>query len=177
MNFIPKGNDLALIWYQVCCSIMNRNWDMINLLPTSSWEVSAILFFGCHLENGRIWSGHESFLNVCHVKNIWCKCFACIIKWSISLNLLPKQLHYNVNTDSQWSKHEACFARATHVWLAVDHNTSVTSGEWIRCSKCIARASELGSCQSKLWHSWGYERLQKSKDSLKAGFENVNIVE
>ena len=34
-----------------------------------------------------------------------------------------------VNTDSQWSKQEACFARATQVWLAVNHNTSVTSGE------------------------------------------------
>ena len=43
---------------------------------------------------------------------------------------------------------EACFARATQLWLAVNHNTSVTSGEWIRCSKRIARASDLGSCQS-----------------------------
>ena len=43
---------------------------------------------------------------------------------------------------------EKCFARATQVWLTVNHNTSVTSGERIRCSKRIARASELGSCQS-----------------------------
>ena len=57
----------------------------------------------------------------------------------------------------------------------VAHNTSVTSGEWVRCSKRIARASELGSCQSNLCNSWGYERLQKSKDSLKDCFENVNI--
>ena len=35
-----------------------------------------------------------------------------------------------------------------------------------------ARTSELGSCQSNLWHSRGYERFQKSKDSLKACFEN-----
>ena len=35
----------------------------------------------------------------------------------------------SLNTDSQWSKQEACFARATQVWLAVNHNTSVTSGE------------------------------------------------
>ena len=33
----------------------------------------------------------------------------------------------SLNTDSQWSKQEACFARATQVWLAVNHNTSVTS--------------------------------------------------
>ena len=59
----------------------------------------------------------------------------------------------SVNTDSQWSIQMACFARATQVWLAVNHKTSVTSGEWIRCSKRIARASELGSCQSNLCHS------------------------
>ena len=76
---------------------------------------------------------------------------------------------------SQWSKQEACFACAIQVWLAVNHNTSVTSGKLIPCSKRIARASELGSCQSKLCHSCGYERLQKSKDSLKVCFENVNI--
>ena len=43
-----------------------------------------------------------------------------------------------MNTDSQWNKQEACFACATRVWLSVNHNTSVTSGEWIQCSKCIA---------------------------------------
>ena len=30
--------------------------------------------------------------------------------------------------DSQWNKQEACFACATQVWLAVNHATSVTSG-------------------------------------------------
>ena len=52
-----------------------------------------------------------------------------------------------VNTDSQWSKQEACFARATQVWLAVNHNINITSGEWIWCSKGNAGAGELGSCQ------------------------------
>ena len=33
----------------------------------------------------------------------------------------------SLNTDSQWSKHEACFASSTQMWL--DHNTSVTSDE------------------------------------------------
>ena len=80
-----------------------------------------------------------------------------------------------MNTDSQWSKQEACYARATQLWLAVNHNTSVTSGEWIRCSKRIARATVFGSCQTGLYNSWGYERLQKSKDTLNDGFENVNI--
>ena len=77
-----------------------------------------------------------------------------------------------MNSDSQWSKREACFARATRVWLAVNHNTSVTSDE---CLKRIAREGELGSCQSNLCCSRGYERLQKSKDSLKLCFENVNL--
>ena len=42
------------------------------------------------------------------------------------------------------------------MWLAVNHNTSITSGEWVRCSKRIARASERGSCQSNLCNWWGY---------------------
>ena len=78
--------------------------------------------------------------------------------------------------DSQWSKHEACFVLATQVCLAVTHNTSITSGEWVWCSKRIAWAIELGSCQSNLWKSWGYERFQKFKDLLNAWFENVNIL-
>ena len=40
--------------------------------------------------------------------------------WSVK----QKRGTASVDTDSQ----EACFARATHVWLAVNHNTSVTSG-------------------------------------------------
>ena len=34
-----------------------------------------------------------------------------------------------MNTDSQGSKQEACVARTTQVWLADNHNTSVTSGD------------------------------------------------
>ena len=56
-------------------------------------------------------------------------------------------------TNSEWSKQEACFARGTGVWLTVNHNTSVNSGESARCSKPIAQASELGSCQSNLCNS------------------------
>ena len=77
--------------------------------------------------------------------------------------------------DNQWSKQKACFARATRVWLAVNHSICVTSGKWVRCSKRIAWASEFGSSQSNLCNSWGYERLQKYKDSLKDCFKNVNI--
>ena len=35
----------------------------------------------------------------------------------------------SVNTDREWSKQEACFACVTQVWLAVNHNNSITSGE------------------------------------------------
>ena len=42
---------------------------------------------------------------------------------------------------------------------------------------CTAKQSELGSCQSNLCLSWGFERLQKSKDSLTACFENENIID
>ena len=54
-------NAVAWIWYQIWCSTITRNWDMTNLLHTLPYEMSAILFFGGHLENGRIWSGQESF--------------------------------------------------------------------------------------------------------------------
>ena len=63
----------------------------------------------------------------------------------------------SVNTNSQWSKHEACFARAIQVWLAVIHNTNVTSGERIQCSNRI----ELAKCLLI-----GFGRLLKSKDPL-----------
>ena len=46
---------------------------------------------------------------------------------------------------------------------------------WRMNSMFEAWASELGRCQSNVCHSRGYERLQKSKDSLKACFENVKI--
>ena len=40
------------------------------------------------------------------------------------------------------------FARAFRVRLAVNHNTSFTSGECVQCLKRNARASELSSCES-----------------------------
>ena len=77
--------------------------------------------------------------------------------------------------DSQWSKQESCFACATWVWLAFNHNTSITSSEWVRCSKRIAQASELGSCQSNFVKFMRLWTVAKPKDSLKDCFENVNI--
>ena len=85
-----------------------------------------------------------------------------VILLTVSLECKRKSETASVNTDSQWSKREACFALATQIWLTVNHNTSVTSGEWILCWQCTAWASELGSCQSNLCHSWGYEWSKKN---------------
>ena len=51
-----------------------------------------------------------------------------------------------MNRDSQWSKQEACFACATHVWLAVNHNTSVTSGEYIYPSLVLVQPRKTRPC-------------------------------
>ena len=57
---------------------------------------------------------------VLYLKYNHINCYVCKIKKRNS------QLeHY-----SQWSKQEACFAHATRVWVAVDHNSSNTSGKW-----------------------------------------------
>ena len=60
---------------------------------------------------------HQVFHFICYRING----FARVCQW--------KSGTASVNTDSQWSKQESCFARANKVWLAVNHNTSVTSGE------------------------------------------------
>ena len=44
---------------------------MSNLLHVLLSQLSAILFYGGHLENGEISSGQGSEFNVCHVKNTW----------------------------------------------------------------------------------------------------------
>ena len=50
-----------------------------------------------------------------------------------------------MNTDSQRSKQEACFARATRVWLTVNHNASVTSSEFdIEDKKQLASNTWVG---------------------------------
>ena len=54
--------------------------------------------------------------------------------------------------------------------------TSVSLLEMSSKSKRFAWTSELGSHQMNLvCNSWVYERFQKSKDSVKVCFENVNI--
>ena len=80
----------------------------------------------------------------------------------------------SLNTDSQWSKQEDCFAGATRVWLDVNHNTSITSGEEFNVRSILHRHVSLaGVNQICVIH----EAMNgcKNLDSLKDCFENVNI--
>ena len=77
-----------------------------------------------------------------------------------------------MNTDSQWSKQEACFACATQVWLAVNHNTSVTLANELDFQSVLVSLAAVN--QIYVIHE-AMSGCKKSKDSLKACFENVNI--
>ena len=50
-----------------------------------------------------------------------------------------------MNMDSQWSNQEACFARETQVWLAVNHNTSITSGNEFDVQTVLHRQVSLAA--------------------------------
>ena len=65
-----------------------------------------------------------------------------------------------MNRDSQWSKQDACFARATQALLAVNHYINVTSDECIRCSKGIAQVSLTAANQIYVFH----EAMNESKN-------------
>ena len=80
-----------------------------------------------------------------------------------------------MNTDSQWGKQEACFVRAYQVWLAVNHNTSVTSGnESDVQSELHGQVSFVAVNQIYVIHE-AMNGCKKSNDPLKACYENVNI--
>ena len=69
--------------------------------------------------------------------------------------------------------------RVLHVRLRCDLLTITTpvsqlANEFNVQSKLHGQVS-LAAVNQIMYRSWGYERLQKSKDSLKAWFENVNI--
>ena len=87
----------------------------------------------------------------------WCDA-AFHLRWSRS-SLFAKVSPNTKGLSKPWNK--LCFSlldcinrrwinQLTRVWLAVNHNTSVTSDEFIRCSKCIARASKFMSF-IRLW--------------------------
>ena len=73
-----------------------------------------------------------------------------------------------MNMDSQSSKQEARFTRATQVWLAVNHKlVSFLANEF------YVRSVLHGQVTLEAVDQMYVERLQKSKDLLKACFENV----
>ena len=70
--------------------------------------------------------------------------------------------------DSQSSKQETRFVRATQVWLAVNHKlVSFLANEF------DVRSVLHGQMSLNVVDQMYVERLQKSKDLLKACFENV----
>ena len=42
------------------------------------------------------------------------------------------------------------FCTCDWVWLAINLNVSITSGEWVRCSKCIARAKKSSAAVNQM---------------------------
>ena len=81
-----------------------------------------------------------------------------------------------MNTDSQWSKQEACFAHATQVWLAVNITpVSLLANEFNVPSVLHGQVSLAAVNQIYVFHE-SMNELQKSKDSLKACFGNVNEI-
>ena len=73
------------------------------------------------------------------------------------------------------NKPEACFACATPMYLPVNHNTNILANEFDVRSVLHGQeslASAIGICVLHEAKNW----LQKSKHSLKACFENVNII-
>ena len=75
-------------------------------------------------------------------------CIENIIVLTVESRVKWKSRTASLSADSQWSKQSVYFARATQVWLPVNHNASIISAKKFDVSKRIARASELGSCQS-----------------------------
>ena len=78
-----------------------------------------------------------------------------------------------MNTDSQWRKQEACFAIATRVLLAVNHNTCVTlANEFDVRSVLHGQVSLVAVNYFFVFH----EAMNGCKNLKILCFENVNIV-
>ena len=73
--------------------------------------------------HGALCSTH--FNSICYMTNSSIKMFILYFRLlDLDNNTTRKSGTASVNTDSQWNRQEACFARATQVWLVVNHNTS-----------------------------------------------------
>ena len=80
-----------------------------------------------------------------------------------------------MNRDSQWSKQEACLACATQVWLTVNHKTSSLLANEFDVWSVLHRQVSLAAVNRIYVVHEAMNGCKKSKDSLKACFEYVNI--
>ena len=62
------------------------------------------------------------------------------------------------------------------MWLTVNHNTSITSGNEIDVRSVLHGQVSFAAVSLILYNLRGYEWMQISNDSLKDNFENVNIM-
>ena len=85
-----------------------------------------------------------------------------------------EQRNSQLEHNSQWSKQEACFAPATRCGsLSITIPVSFLANEFDACCVLHGQVS-LAAVNLFFYNSRGYERLLKSKDSLKDCFENGN---
>ena len=89
----------------------------------------------------------------------------------VLLECKTEKRNSHVNTGSQWSKQEACFTRATQMWLAVNHNTRIKFD--VR-SVLHGQVSMAAVNQIYVIHH-AMNGCKNLKNSLKDCFENVNI--
>ena len=83
------------------------------------------------------------------IKDITFLIILCCYSWLRSPSSASRLAFVIVGCPSlSWPLFRYYFLVLKMVWLAVYHNTIVTSHEWFRCSKGMAQARELGSCQS-----------------------------
>ena len=75
----------------------------------------------------------------------------------------------SANTDSQWSKQEACFARATQMWLSITTPVSHLANEFDVRIELHGQVSLAAVNQIFVIHE-AMNGLKKSKDSLKDCF-------
>ena len=88
------------------------------------------------------------------------------------MSVKRKSVIASVSMDSQWSKQEACFAPATR---ALTTPVSVLANEFDVQSILHRQVSLAAVNQIYVFHE-AMNGCKKSKNSLKACFENVNIV-
>ena len=80
-----------------------------------------------------------------------------------------------MNTDNQLGKQEACFARATQVWLAVNHKPGSHLTDEFDVRSVLHGQVSLAAVNKIYAIHEAMNGCKKSKGPLEACFENVNI--